>query len=61
MEDEVVKLTLAMVRDHFRRNDPIRNRSMARAAFRPSLMAHTTSDCPRRISPAAKTPGTELM
>src|SRR5205814_3440351 len=37
--------------------EPIRNRSIARAAPRPSLMAHTTSDCPRRQSPQAKTLG----
>lgn len=35
--------------------------STAAAALRPSAIAHTTSDCPRRISPAAKTPDTELM
>ena len=27
-----------------------------RAHWRPSLIAHTISDCPRRASPAAKTP-----
>src|SRR5271154_741327 len=37
---------------------PIRYASTARAASRPSQIAHTTSDCPRRESPAAKTPGT---
>jgi len=37
---------------------PIRYASTARAASRPSHIAHTTSDCPRRVSPAAKTPGT---
>src|ERR1700722_4406324 len=31
------------------------------AALRPSEIAHTTSDCPRLISPAAKTPGTDDM
>jgi hypothetical protein len=31
------------------------------AAARPSEIAQTTSDCPRRISPAANTPGTELI
>ena len=36
---------------------PIRKASIARAAPRPSLMAQTTSDWPRRQSPAAKTPG----
>ncbi len=30
---------------------------MEAAAFRPSAIAHTTSDWPRRMSPAAKTPG----
>lgn len=34
---------------------PIRNVSTARAHCRPSRIAHTTSDCPRRMSPAAKT------
>jgi hypothetical protein len=37
---------------------PIRNSSTARAAWRPSRMAHTTSDWPRRMSPAANTLGT---
>ena len=37
---------------------PIRCRSTARAASRPSEMAHTMSDWPRRASPAAKMPGT---
>ena len=37
---------------------PIRNASTSRAAWRPSRMAHTTSDCPRRMSPAANTFGT---
>ena len=37
---------------------PVRNSSTARAAPRPSLMAQTTSDWPRRQSPAANTPGT---
>ena len=32
---------------------PIKNSSMARAACRPSRIAHTTSDWPRRTSPAA--------
>ena len=30
---------------------------MACAAWRPSRIAHTTSDCPRRMSPAANTFG----
>src|SRR3970282_214451 len=38
---------------------PIRNSSTARAHWRPSRIAHTTSDWPRRVSPAAKTFGTE--
>src|SRR5580658_6725877 len=41
--------------------DPIRYWSIPRAAWRPSLIAHTTRDCPRRISPAAKTPGTDVI
>ena len=32
-----------------------------RAHWRPSLIAHTISDCPRRASPAANTPSTELV
>ena len=36
---------------------PIRNSSTARAHWRPSRIAHTTSDWPRRMSPAAKTFG----
>jgi uroporphyrinogen decarboxylase len=43
------------------RLSPIRYRSIPCAALRPSRMAHTTSDCPRRMSPAEKTPGTEVM
>jgi hypothetical protein len=35
-------------------------RPTASAAFRPSAIAHTTNDCPRRASPAAKTPGTDV-
>jgi ornithine cyclodeaminase len=34
---------------------PVRKRSMAWAACRPSRIAHTTRDWPRRISPAANT------
>ena len=34
----------------------MRKASTARAASRPSQIAHTTSDCPRRASPQAKTP-----
>ena len=32
-----------------------------RAHWRPSLIAHTISDCPRRASPAANTPSTEVV
>lgn len=35
-----------------------RKSSTAAAAWRPSAIAHTTSDCPRRQSPAANTPCT---
>ena len=35
--------------------DPIRKASTSRAHWRPSRMAQTTSDCPRRTSPAANT------
>ena len=37
---------------------PMSDSSTSRAAERPSCTAHTTRDCPRRISPAANTPGT---
>ena len=40
---------------------PIRWMSIARAALRPSESAQTTSDWPRRASPAAKTPGTLVI
>src|ERR1019366_5554192 len=40
---------------------PMRYLSMETAALRPSEIAHTTSDWPRRISPAAKILGTEVM
>src|SRR5262249_11385670 len=40
--------------------DPIRNLSTACAAWRPSRIAPTTSDWPRRISPAANTFGSEV-
>src|SRR6266567_4183851 len=40
--------------------DPIRNWSTARAHCRPSRIAQTTSDWPRRISPAANIFGTEV-
>ena len=39
---------------------PIRNSSTARAHCRPSRIAQTTSDWPRRMSPAAKTLGTDV-
>ena len=39
---------------------PIRNLSMAWAQSRPSRIAHTTSDWPRRMSPAANTFGTDV-
>lgn len=41
--------------------EPIRNLSTPTAASRPSQIAHTISDWPRRVSPAAKTPGTLVM
>jgi hypothetical protein len=41
--------------------DPIRNLSTPTAASRPSQIAHTISDWPRRVSPAAKTPGTLVI
>src|SRR3546814_8005154 len=37
---------------------PIRNLSTACAHCRPSRMAHTTSDCPLRMSPQENTPDT---
>ena len=40
--------------------EPIRNSSIARAHCRPSRIAQTTSDWPRRMSPAANTFGTEV-
>ena len=46
---------------YFRRVLPIKNWSTADAAFRPSEMAQTTRDWPRRMSPAEKMPGTEVM
>ena len=39
---------------------PIRNSSMARAHSRPSRIAQTTSDWPRRMSPAANSLGAEV-
>ena len=39
---------------------PIKNSSAARAAWRPSRIAHTTRDWPRRMSPAANTLSTEV-
>src|SRR6185503_18900245 len=40
--------------------NPIRNSSTERAHCRPSRIAQTTSDCPRRMSPAAKSLGTDV-
>jgi len=40
--------------------DPIKNLSTECAACRPSLIAQTTSDWPRRMSPQANTFGLEL-
>src|SRR5258708_34182901 len=40
-------------------DSPHRWASTAAAADRPSAMAQTISDCPRPISPATNTPGTE--
>jgi hypothetical protein len=40
--------------------DPIKNLSTACAHWRPSRIAQTTSDWPRRMSPAANTFGLEL-
>ena len=39
----------------------MRNSSIARAHCRPSRIAQTISDWPRRVSPAAKTLGTEVL
>ena len=39
---------------------PVRNTSTSRAASRPSEMAQTTSDWPRRMSPATNTLGREV-
>ena len=49
------------LRPYVRVVSPVRYRSTARAALRPSEIAQTTSDCPRRRSPAANTPATEVM
>ena len=40
---------------------PIRNWSIDRAHCRPSRMAHTTRDWPRRMSPAANRPSREVL
>lgn len=40
---------------------PIKYSSTDRAHCRPSRIAHTTSDCPRRMSPAANTFARELQ
>src|SRR5258708_1740853 len=42
-------------------DEPIRNSSIERAAWRPSRMAQTTSDWPRRMSPAANTLSTLVV
>lgn len=42
------------------RTYPRKYSSTAAAACRPSAIAHTTSDCPRRASPAANTPGIDV-
>src|SRR4029453_13514355 len=42
-------------------DSPIKCSSMARAALRPSAIAHTMSDWPRCMSPAANTPGTLVI
>jgi len=39
---------------------PIKNSSIARAQGRPSRIAHTASDWPRRMSPAESTSGCEI-
>ena len=39
---------------------PLRYASTCAAAERPSAIAHTMSDCPRAMSPAANTPGTDV-
>ena len=39
----------------------VRYASIEAAALRPSAMAQTTRDWPRRMSPAAKMPSTEVM
>src|SRR6266446_6620255 len=41
--------------------DPIRLSSIERAHWRPSRIAHTTSDWPRRMSPAANSLGTLVL
>jgi hypothetical protein len=46
--------------ENFLGDHPFNHASAASAAFRPSAMAQTTSDWPRRASPAAKTPGIEV-
>ncbi len=69
LETEVVQLLVAftdngkLITDgyYLRWVSPMRNLSTPRAALRPSVMAQTTSDWPRRMSPAAKTPGIEDM
>lgn len=41
--------------------EPIKASSIERAAWRPSRIAQTTSDCPRRTSPAVQSLSTEVL
>ena len=50
----VYKLATKLSSFDSRMDEPIKYSSTFRAHSLPSLMAHTTSDCPRRISPAVK-------
>ena len=59
LEADAVRLEACALRRSF--DSPISHLSTPRAAFRPSAIAHTTSDWPRGISPAAKTPSIEDM
>ena len=66
--DEPDKSALQECRDRMGRHteergsvvDPIRNWSIEAAHCRPSRIAHTTSDWPRRMSPAENTFGSEV-
>ena len=53
---------LSVCKDSYRGRpvDPIRKVSIARAHSRPSRIAQTTSDCPRRMSPAENTFDSEV-